>query len=264
MNSETSITVISPAGDGHGGRDRGDSRRRRAHRAPPTSLPTELASPSSSQTRAHGGRNLGDDHRHGFTGASAVKFGSTEATSFKVELEHQHHRRSPAGSGVVDVTVNTPEGTSPTSPADLFTFTTPRSSKPQPELRRSSRRNPVTITGHNFTGARPSSSAPPTLPASQSIGHFDHRRPAARSRSPARCHRDHAGRNQREQRCRQFNYDGESTCSPRASEGPSSRYSTQHRARQRRHLREDSRRTLLRLGQLPESAVSGPPTSSGR
>jgi hypothetical protein len=62
-----------------------------------------------------------------FTGATAVKFGSTNATSFTVNSASSITAVSPAGTGTVDVTVTTPEGTSATSPSDRFSYElTPR------------------------------------------------------------------------------------------------------------------------------------------
>ncbi len=60
----------------------------------------------------------------GFTGATAVKFGSTNAASFTVNTATQITATSPAGSsaGPVDVTVTTPGGTSATSSADIFRY----------------------------------------------------------------------------------------------------------------------------------------------
>jgi hypothetical protein len=60
-----------------------------------------------------------------FTGASAVKFGSANATSFHVNTETSITAVVPPGDGTVDVTVITPEGTSPTSPTDHFTYEPP-------------------------------------------------------------------------------------------------------------------------------------------
>jgi IPT/TIG domain len=57
-----------------------------------------------------------------FVGATAVRFGSASAASFVVKGEHAIEARAPAGAGTVDVTVTTPEGTSPTSPADQFSY----------------------------------------------------------------------------------------------------------------------------------------------
>ncbi len=62
------------------------------------------------------------------TGATAVKFGSTNAASYNVDSAIQITATSPAGSaGAVDVTVTTAGGTSATSGADQFTYTVPDS-----------------------------------------------------------------------------------------------------------------------------------------
>ena len=58
----------------------------------------------------------------GFSGAIAVKFGSTNAKSFTVNSATSITAVSPKGKGTVDVTVTAPAGTSPTSAADQFTF----------------------------------------------------------------------------------------------------------------------------------------------
>ena len=65
----------------------------------------------------------------GFTGATAVDFGTTPATSFTVVSDTSITADSPAGTGTVDVTVTTPGGTSATSPADQFTYVTRRRSR---------------------------------------------------------------------------------------------------------------------------------------
>ena len=58
-----------------------------------------------------------------FSGATAVQFGSTNATSFTVNSATQITATAPAGSGVVDVTVTIPTGiVSPTSTADNYTY----------------------------------------------------------------------------------------------------------------------------------------------
>jgi hypothetical protein len=54
--------------------------------------------------------------------ASAVKFGPTPAASFKVESSTTITAVSPAGSGTVDVTVTTAEGTSPIVKKDRFKY----------------------------------------------------------------------------------------------------------------------------------------------
>jgi hypothetical protein len=60
----------------------------------------------------------------GFTGATAVSFGSVPATSFKGESQLEIEAVAPAGEGIVDVTVQTPAGVSATSKEDHFRFTT--------------------------------------------------------------------------------------------------------------------------------------------
>jgi hypothetical protein len=61
----------------------------------------------------------------GFTGATAVTFGTTPATSFTVNSDTSITATAPAATSVgpVDVTVTTPGGTSTTSPADQYTYT---------------------------------------------------------------------------------------------------------------------------------------------
>jgi IPT/TIG domain len=61
----------------------------------------------------------------GFTNVAAVQFGSTAATSFTVNSSTQITAIVPVGAGVVDVTVTTSVGgTSATSSADVFTYST--------------------------------------------------------------------------------------------------------------------------------------------
>ena len=58
----------------------------------------------------------------GFIGETGVDFGTTAATDFTVVSDTTITADSPAGTGVVDVTVLTPRGTSATSSADQFTY----------------------------------------------------------------------------------------------------------------------------------------------
>ena len=59
----------------------------------------------------------------GFTGATAVKFGTTAATTFHVDSATQITATSPGGTaGAVDVTVTTIGGTSAVVSADKFTY----------------------------------------------------------------------------------------------------------------------------------------------
>jgi len=60
----------------------------------------------------------------GFTGATAVKFGTTNATSYTVNSDTSITATSPSHAAqVVDITVTNSNGTSATSAADQFTFT---------------------------------------------------------------------------------------------------------------------------------------------
>ena len=89
-----------------------------------------------------------------FTGATAVKFGSTDATGFKVDSESAITAVAPAGAGTVDVTVTTPEGVSPLGSADLFTYSAlPAVSKASPAKGPATGGTAVTITGADLTGA---------------------------------------------------------------------------------------------------------------
>jgi alpha-tubulin suppressor-like RCC1 family protein len=87
-----------------------------------------------------------------FTGATAVKFGSTNAKSFTVTSATSITAESSAGSGTVDVTVSTAGGTSPTSAADRFTYG-PTVTKVEPSSGPAAGGTSVTITGTGFTGA---------------------------------------------------------------------------------------------------------------
>ena len=58
-----------------------------------------------------------------FTGATAVSFGGTAAASFAVHSDGSITAVSPAGAvGPVDITVTTPQGTSPTQTGAVFTY----------------------------------------------------------------------------------------------------------------------------------------------
>ena len=89
----------------------------------------------------------------GFTGATAVKFGSTSAGSYTISSDTQITATAPAGSGTVDVTVTTSAGTSATSAADQFTYAAPNTA---PTLTASAANPPFTENGSAvslFSGA---------------------------------------------------------------------------------------------------------------
>jgi hypothetical protein len=91
----------------------------------------------------------------GFTGATAVSFGSTAAASFTVNSDTSISAITPAvRSGTVDVTVTNSGGTSATTTSDQFTFVlTPRVAGVSPNQGSADGGTSVTITGVNFTGA---------------------------------------------------------------------------------------------------------------
>jgi IPT/TIG domain len=90
-----------------------------------------------------------------FTGTTAVRFGSTNATSFAVNSESSITAISPAETaGTVNVTVITPAGTSATSFADQFSYVAPPTvTKLKPNTGPVTGGITVTVTGTNFTGA---------------------------------------------------------------------------------------------------------------
>jgi len=86
------------------------------------------------------------------TGATAVKFGTVAASAFTVNSATQITTTSPAGTGVVDVTVVTPGGTSAQSSADQFSYA-PAVTGIGPLLGPTTGGTKVTIAGSNLTGA---------------------------------------------------------------------------------------------------------------
>jgi hypothetical protein len=152
VNSETSITAVSPAGTGMVDL---------TVTTPSGTTPTSEADrftygPTVTKVEptigpAAGGTSVTITGT-GFSGATEVKFGSKNATSVKVNSETSIRAVSPAGTGTVDVTVTTPAGTSPTSPADQFTYG-PTVTKVEPNRGSPGGGTTVTITGAGFTGA---------------------------------------------------------------------------------------------------------------
>ncbi len=91
----------------------------------------------------------------GFTGATEVDFGTTASVNFAVVNDTTITAISPAGTGVVDVTVTTPVGTSATSSADEFTYialAAPTVTGVSPNSGPAAGGTLVTITGTGFSG----------------------------------------------------------------------------------------------------------------
>ncbi len=88
-----------------------------------------------------------------FTGATAVKFGSSNAASFEVVSETEIRAVTPAGSGFVAVTVINPAGESPETGNTGFTFNLrPQIRSVEPDHGPPSGGTTVTITGKHFVG----------------------------------------------------------------------------------------------------------------
>ena len=89
----------------------------------------------------------------GFTGVTAVEFGTIDATSYVVDSPTQITAVAPAGTAgtKVDVTVTTPAGTSPTSGSgDDYTYGAPTITALDPTAGTTAGGTPVTITGTSF------------------------------------------------------------------------------------------------------------------
>jgi alpha-tubulin suppressor-like RCC1 family protein len=91
-----------------------------------------------------------------FSGATSVRFGSSESPSFSVSASGTLTAISPPGTGTVDITVTTPRGQSATGASDQFRYLAP----PPPELVKvSPNKGPsaggtvVTITGTGLQSA---------------------------------------------------------------------------------------------------------------
>ncbi len=88
----------------------------------------------------------------GFTGATSVNFGTSQVAATVLNA-NAVTAVSPPGSGVVDVTVTTPAGTSPPTPADQFTYPlAPTVTNISPNSGPAAGGTLVTITGANYTG----------------------------------------------------------------------------------------------------------------
>ncbi len=87
----------------------------------------------------------------GFIGVTSVQFGSVRTAGFEVNSKTSITVLSPAAtSGVVDVTVTTPNGTSATSPKDRFKYEAPTIAKVSPSTGSMKGGTSVTVTGSGF------------------------------------------------------------------------------------------------------------------
>jgi hypothetical protein len=124
--SSTSISATSPAGSGtvdvtvttKKGTSLPASADRFTYIAPPPPAVTSVDPTSGTQV----GGTLVTLRGTGFKGATAVHFGPTVATSFKVISDDRIRATAPSGSGRVNVTVTTKIGTSPATPTESYAY----------------------------------------------------------------------------------------------------------------------------------------------
>jgi len=154
VNSATQITATSPAGTGTvdvtvvtpGGTSPASAADHFSYVAAPAVngvSPIDGAA-SGGTTVTITGTNLSN--------ATAVDFGTTAATAFDVVSATQITATSPAGTGVVDVTVTTAGGTSPMSAADHYSYV-PAVTSVNADIGPASGGTDVTIGGFGFTRA---------------------------------------------------------------------------------------------------------------
>jgi len=125
VNSTTQITATAPAGTGTvdvrvitaGGTSATSAADQYTYVAAPT-----VTSMSPTSGSATGGTTVIITGTN-FSGARAVTFGGTAASGYTVNSATQITAKAPAGTGTVDVRVTTAGGTSATSAADQFTYT---------------------------------------------------------------------------------------------------------------------------------------------
>ena len=152
--SATSITATTPAGTGTvnvtvtspGGTATATNAYQFTNAPTISSISPTVGPQAGGVTVTVNGNNL--------SGVTGVSFGTTAATSFHVVSNSQLTAVAPAGSpGTVDITVTNGVNTSPTSPADQFTYAaTPTVTSVAPAVGTTAGGTAVTITGTNFTG----------------------------------------------------------------------------------------------------------------
>ena len=119
---------------------------------------TYVSGPSISRVAPRAGSTLGGNRvtitGSGFTGATAVSFGSDAAATYTVQSDQEIVATTPAESaGSVDVSVTTPAGPTPVDPADVYTFAlrVPVVTSVAPDFGPEAGGTSVTITGKQFT-----------------------------------------------------------------------------------------------------------------
>jgi alpha-tubulin suppressor-like RCC1 family protein len=159
VNSETSITAISPPGTGTvditvttpGGTSAASPGDQYAYAV--SALRPAVSGVSPREAPAAASVTITGTH---FLGAAAVKFGANRASSFTVNAEGTSITAvAPAGTGTVDVTVTTPAGTSATNAGDRFSYVAPRPSVTgvKPNEGPAKGGSLVTVAGTGFLGA---------------------------------------------------------------------------------------------------------------
>jgi IPT/TIG domain-containing protein len=159
VDSPTQLTVTSPAAPapgtvdviviGSSGTSSASTSDRYTYLAPPR---ITAVSPSSGPKA---GGNPVTITGANFSGATAVKFGSNDATSFTVDSDGQITAVAPASAlaTTVDVRVTSPNGTSAFTPVDHYTYVVPAVSAVAPASGPLSGGTVVTITGSHLDGA---------------------------------------------------------------------------------------------------------------
>ncbi len=124
VSSATQITAVSPAGTGIVNLVVTTPGGTATATASFTYDPPTIANLTPASGPTAGGTSVAISGTN-FSGVTAVKFGASSATSFIVNSASLITATSPAGTGIVDITVTTASGTNGTSAATKFTFQIP-------------------------------------------------------------------------------------------------------------------------------------------
>jgi hypothetical protein len=157
VDSANSLTAVSPPGAGAV-----DVTATTAEGPSPTSpadqfsyVPAPIVTGVSPSDGPEGGGTNVSISGTDLSGATAVKFGTTDASSFTVQSSSSITAIAPSGTGDVDVTVTTLGGTSSTGPADEFDYLAPPTvTNVNPMSGLAEGGTPVKLTGTNFTDVK--------------------------------------------------------------------------------------------------------------